>query len=52
MMAGDRCRQLVPAREGANARGFDHDRAIMAQHRAVKDVVGGNRELHFELIPN
>ena len=46
---GYRRRQLVPAHDGADARVFDYHRAIAAQHRAVEDVVGGNRELHIEI---
>jgi len=51
-MAGYRRRQLVSAHNGTNARRFDHHRAVVAEHCAVKDVVGRNRELHFALTPN
>ena len=50
--AGYRRGQLVAAHDGADAGIFDHHRAIVAQHRAVKDVVGGDRELHFALTLN
>ena len=43
---------FVPAHDGADARIFDHHRAIVAQYRAVKDVVGGDRELHIALTLN
>jgi len=47
-----RRRQLAPVHDAADARVFDYHRTIVAPHRAVKDLVGGDRELHFVFTPN
>jgi hypothetical protein len=52
MAVGYRRRQLASAHDAADAGVFDHHRAIVVEHRAVKDVVGGDREFHFALTLN
>ena len=51
-VTADRFRHVVPAHHRADPPVFDHHGAIVAQHRAVEDVVSCGRELHLKLTLN
>ena len=40
-------RHVAPGHDGADTRAFDHHGIIVAKQRAVEDVVGCDRELHY-----